>query len=171
MRRLTELGSMTMEPKPIPPEEFEITAENPMGARYRWKECPQKADVPGCACFFDRIGIMDLCPFFNSYLSANPACEFLDTDRKPMVVPGFRVADRILPMTRGLRQGPLVIERFEGDYTMFIRLLLNPEYTIKLPEKIRDEDRCQRGPDGKPLRTFTPMVPFLTLKEWRGSDV
>ena len=62
-----------MEPKPIPTEEFEIVAENPMGARYRWKKCPKKVNKPGCACFLDRVGELDLCKSFDS---DKPACRF-----------------------------------------------------------------------------------------------
>lgn len=42
------------------------------------------------------------------------------------------------------------------------------EVAIKLPEDIHDDDRCQRGPNGKPLHRVTPLVPFQTLAEWKG---
>jgi len=42
---------------------------------------------------------------------------------------------------------------------------------IKLPKDILDTDKCQRGPTGKPLSKVTPLVPFVTLKEWQEKAV
>ena len=47
-------------------------------------------------------------------------------------------------------------------------IIPDPDTQLKLWEDITDDDRCQRGPTGEPLRKLTPFVPYQTLKEWAG---
>jgi len=42
-----------------------------------------------------------------------------------------------------------------------------PGLTAKLHAHITDDDKCQRGPTGAPLHKLTPLVPFLTMREWK----
>jgi hypothetical protein len=73
---------------------------------------------------------------------------------EPYVVPG-RLEKRIV-------RWPLA--RTEGTAEM---LFDDPACRVKLLSEITDGDRCQRGPDGKPLPRWTPLESCMTLAEWQ----
>lgn len=79
-----------------------------------------------------------------------------------MVIPGIKYGiyvGELLPSCRSVTNMLHWLERYQEG-----------EVDVKLPADITDEDSCQRGPDGAPLRRVTPLVPFQTMNEWMASN-
>ena len=45
--------------------------------------------------------------------------------------------------------------------------LLPSDGKLKFYSLLNDDDCCQRGLNGEPLKYYTPLVPYRTLKQWK----
>ncbi|MBU2048631.1 MAG: hypothetical protein KKH61_06605, partial [Gammaproteobacteria bacterium] len=95
-------------------------------------------------------------------------------NEKKRVYPGRLIA---IPYTRefpGPEPYSLAIKRFQvpiqDAIVNAVRMLKVGRDSVKLPHLITDLDRCQRGPNGRPLVRVTPGVPFQTMQEWDAVD-
>ncbi|MFH0982005.1 MAG: hypothetical protein V2A79_10740 [Planctomycetota bacterium] len=91
---------------------------------------------------------------------------------KGRVFPGVLI---VIPRTRELEPGPYTLEiaRLKVPFQTAVRnalKLVRDGDQVKDPKLIVDEDRCQRGPNGRPLVRVTPGVPYLTRKEWEAKQ-
>lgn len=76
------------------------------------------------------------------------------------VVPAVKygIYGQMLPCCRGLDAA-----------SRFIELAGKGLVVLKQREEITEHDLCQRGPDGLPLHRVTPLVPYLTLEQWKAA--
>ncbi|MFH0982010.1 MAG: hypothetical protein V2A79_10765 [Planctomycetota bacterium] len=81
----------------------------------------------------------------------------------------------VVPRTRELSPGPYTLEiaRLKVPFQTAVRnalKLVGVGDQVKDPKLIVDEDRCQRGPNGRPLARVTPGVPYLSKAEWEAKS-
>ena len=74
------------------------------------------------------------------------------------------------PVLPGIRYGIRgeFIPNCRSVFTLFAMLsdINNDLATVKDFTLLDENDKCQRGPNGKPLTRLTPAVPFQTYSEW-----
>ena len=81
----------------------------------------------------------------------------------PYLVPGDPGGELIVPAHRfGMILTANVRKHMRGTEGRFD----GAPYALKMWKHIGPKDKCQRGPDGKPLYRVTPFVCFSTYDEW-----